>query len=506
VIRREVAWPAGAALMLAPFAGVLTAFAPLVGVISAVGIAGMTLAVVFPSRLPRVFLGVLGLVLFGYTFLGKGFAYLGFAPVFIGECVLLLGLLAIVLGGGIGPAFRSPITWLLCAYALWGMARTVPYLSTYKFEALRDAIIWGYGAFTLLVAGFLLRTRATQDVPRIYGRWFWWFGFWSPIAGVIFRMAEPSIPRVPGTEDIPILFVKAGDYAVQLAGVAAFVLVGLAEQQWRAMKHRALLEWAWWMAWLGGVAISGAASRSGLLTVFVAVATVLLLKPRSRWLKPAIVSVVFAIAFVASDLKIDAGQNREVSARQIAANVQSIVTGQARTGNLDETRAWRLQWWQDIIDYTVHGTYFWTGKGFGVNLADDDGYQGTDRGIPNRHPHNIQLTVLAHAGVPGLVLWVALQLTFFFSFLQAYYRARRARQKGWARVNLWILAFWMAFMANASFDVFIEGPQGGIWFWCLLGFGIAVLEEQKRERRVAVGHKVLVHPTARVHAPQRVPA
>ena len=79
------------------------------------------------------------------------------------------------------------------------------------------------------------------------------------------------------------------------------------------------------------------------------------------------------------------------------------MSGQSNTSNLEGTRAWRLQWWQDIIDYTVHGRYFWTGKGFGINLADDDDYQGTVNGLPNRSPHNIQMTVLARAGVPGLV-------------------------------------------------------------------------------------------------------
>jgi len=29
--------------------------------------------------------------------------------------------------------------------------------------------------------------------------------------------------------------------------------------------------------------------------------------------------------------------------------------------------------------YTIHGRYFWTGKGFGVNLADDDGFRWTSR-------------------------------------------------------------------------------------------------------------------------------
>ena len=103
-------------------------------------------------------------------------------------------------------------------------------------------------------------------------------------------------------------------------------------------------------------------------------------------------------------------------------------------------------------------------------------------GLPNRSPHNIQMTVLARAGVPGLVIWSLLQSTFALSLVVAFFRARRERREWWARVNLWILSFWLAFMVNAAFDVFLEGPQGGVWFWCLIGFGIAALEAQRAER------------------------
>ena len=43
-----------------------------------------------------------------------------------------------------------------------------------------------------------------------------------------------------------------------------------------------------------------------------------------------------------------------------------------------------------------------------------------------------------------------------------------------ARVNLWVLAYWTASIVNMSFDVYLEGPQGGIWFWCLVGYIIAL--------------------------------
>ena len=35
-------------------------------------------------------------------------------------------------------------------------------------------------------------------------------------------------------------------------------------------------------------------------------------------------------------------------------------------------------------------------------------------------------------------------------------------------------------MINGSFDVYLEGPQGGIWFWSIIGFGIAVTEVESR--------------------------
>jgi hypothetical protein len=35
-------------------------------------------------------------------------------------------------------------------------------------------------------------------------------------------------------------------------------------------------------------------------------------------------------------------------------------------------------------------------------------------------------------------------------------------------------------MANTGFDVFIEGPMGGIWLWCLYGAGIGCMWVYKR--------------------------
>ena len=164
---------------------------------------------------------------------------------------------------------------------------------------------------------------------------------------------------------------------------------------------------------------------------------------------------------------------RQISLSQIGANFGSIAGNDK--DDLSGTRTWRLTWWQTIIDYTLFGDYFWTGKGFGISLAENDGFETTtseDR--PNRSPHNGHLTILARAGVPGAALWALVHVAFAISLIRSYFRAKRARNETYARLSLWVLAYWSAFMIQSSFDVFLEGPPGGISFWTVCGLGITV--------------------------------
>ena len=84
-------------------------------------------------------------ILAGYAFFGRGFAYLGFPPLFIGELGVVLSLAALL---SFNPLlWRSPVTWLLFAFAFWCAAQTFPYIGEYGLAALRDGVIWGYGIF-----------------------------------------------------------------------------------------------------------------------------------------------------------------------------------------------------------------------------------------------------------------------------------------------------------------------------------------------------------------------
>jgi hypothetical protein len=173
------------------------------------------------------------------------------------------------------------------------------------------------------------------------------------------------------------------------------------------------------------------------------------------------------------ELKPQAGKGRTISFDQFYTNFLSIF-GHAHDDGLDSNKEWRVEWWREIVSYTIHGRYFWTGKGFGINLADDDGFQVMRDGSL-RSPHNVHMTVLARMGVPGAALWALALLTWLAFVGSAFWRARRRRDEHWAGLFLFLFAYFAAFAINGSFDVFIEGPMGGIWFWTIFGVGVGAL-------------------------------
>jgi hypothetical protein len=50
-------------------------------------------------------------------------------------------------------------------------------------------------------------------------------------------------------------------------------------------------------------------------------------------------------------------------------------------------------------------------------------------------------------------------------------RARMHGDNAWADFFLLIFCYELGFVINAAFDVALEGPMVGIWFWCMFGIG-----------------------------------
>ena len=425
---------------------------------------------VAPVSIPRVvslFLSFFCLVLAGYAVLGRSFAYLGVPPLYVGEISLALGIVATLLAGNLASAIFNWPGLALALLMLWTALCTVPYLKEYGIDALRDAVIVFYGLFSFIIASLILqRPRILSILIERYKR----FAVFLVVMVPISLALGYTFPRWPNPES-PVFSAKTGDLSLHLAGISALALVGLIR-----FRRIALV------IMLPTVLVMCALVREAMVSFMIGCTLAFALSPDRRAFPRFVTLVGLSVAVVVAAAALDvrwsfADVTRQVSVRQIVTNVLSIFSDSSSSRN-ESTKEWRLNWWSDIIDYTVHGPYFWSGKGFGVNLADSDGYQTSDilrEEATLRSPHNAHMTILARAGVPGLILWAFALGSWLIAIGRQFLVARQLNDIWWTRVFAFLLSFWTALVVSSSFDVAFEGPVRGIWFWTIHGIGIAVL-------------------------------
>lgn len=462
--------------------------------------------------LRRAFLFYSLVLVTGYLFFGKGFAYFGFRPLYIAEIGLLLGGLAIVaalLGDGSvrSVPWRHPITLSFALFVIWQVGRTVPFLGQFGLMAARDAMVWGYAGFAILAYLLLGHDEVDWIVQEYFPKLARVYLLWLPLA-FFFVKLHPLEIFYPGSP-VPVLWLKSGDVGVHLVGIAGFFLLLRDANE----KRTSLREWGWWVLWAAGWAMFTASNRAGMFSTLLGIAGIAVLRPRSKWWRPLIsMGLVLGVLYVTA-LRIPISDHEELSFRQFRVNLATSVEpflsereteamptgdeeerntpveddgeqtspqsgeGGVGTGALRGTIRWRLDWWKKIVNETVFGPHFWLGRGYGYNLA-KDGDIDLSRDPDLRSPHNVFITILGHAGVPGLLLWII----FLSVFLVAMLREAVTGDGHWRerRYAVWLIPYWSAFVFNASFDVFLEGPMGGVPYWLLVGLGAVLLNSKKK--------------------------
>jgi hypothetical protein len=416
-------------------------------------------------RIAERWLKLLMLCLLGYALLGRGFAYIGLPPLYIGEMCLAIGIFALLLARGWSRIFQVPAAVALIPLMLLGFFRMLPGVQTYRIDAIRDAVVWGYALFAIIFASVIVADA--WRVPRLvesYRRFTKIFLVGIPIAFFVYRFAHDALPRWPGA-DTPIIGVKEGDVLVHLAGILAF---------WMADPRRNV-GWFWAIMLTLDMALMGVIDRAGLVSFGAVMIICVIFKPRHGAVWRTVAMLLCGVVLLwASEISVPVpgGKGRDISWEQFVTNFKSIFS--SSRGTLEGNKEWRLDWWKEIVHYTVYGDYFWTGKGFGINLADDDGFQvQSDKSL--RSPHSVHMTMLARMGVPGIVAWGTVLLAFSYGMADGYVRARRRNHQRWAGLFLFLFCYFAAFAINGSFDVFIEGPMGGIWFWSIFGTGVGAV-------------------------------
>jgi hypothetical protein len=399
------------------------------------------------------YLVALGLLLAGYAIFAKYFAYIGFAPVYVGEIVFSMGIIAF-LKSRCAVATLATLPSLLLGFLFgWAIIRTLPYLGEFGADAMRDSAAVVYSGFAFIIAALLL--EKPERLALI-------ISYLCVVVGSIVVLAAPLLIMLSVmTTDVNI-YIKITLLQLHLTGAALLMLLGFKRASIGLLIFLFI-----------GIALASTQNRSGTFAMMMSLTLALILT--GKWRKLAVIVVISAglLGLLYSlDLSLP-GKEREVSASQLVENLFSVV-GTSDASNLEGTKDWRLSWWDAIFGYTFEGPYFWTGKGFGTNLAIADGFiKGKIPDTPLlRSPHSSHFTMLARMGVPGLALWLLTLVSWSAMLLVNMARARRFGDSTWADLFVLILCYELAFIIDSSFNVSVEGPHAGIWFWNLFGVGI----------------------------------
>jgi O-Antigen ligase len=422
---------------------------------------GNTRFPVASSTFDDYFFLALGVLLAGYAIGSKLFAYISIPPLYIGDIVLVFGIIAFLKSRCAAAALATLPSLLMAVLFGWAIfVCALPHLREYGIDTLRDSVTVAYGVFAFIIVALLLERpeRLALVIPFLR------------IVGSVVILVTPILVVLLitiGEGGFLSPYIQLGTYATHLLGAALLMFLGF--------KRAGI---GWLIILSIGIALLAMRSRGSLLAFAVPLAVAVIVTGRWREATLIVVSAagLIGLAYML-DLSVqtpDVLANREISARQLVGNFLSIFGAPTNVqGGLEGTRTWRLEWWKVIYDYTFSGPYFWTGKGFGINLAAVDGFLLGDPNMPvMRSPHNSHLTVLARTGVPGLALWLLTLASWSAMLSVNMVRARLAGDKVWADFFLLIFCYAIAFIIEATFAVALEGPVSGIWFWSLFGIGI----------------------------------
>jgi hypothetical protein len=424
------------------------------------------------------FTPALGILLGGYLFFNKTFAYLHLpgTPVFVGEIVLAIGAV---------EAWRARVRWrrllatspalkVTLVLLLVAGVRLAVDLPAYGLDAIRDSSIAYYAAFAFLAAAAAV--HEPTFTPRLLG---WYqrvlpaFLLWAPVAVLLSDVTALSDVVLPGT-DTAVNSFKSGDYSVHIATAVGFLWLGghrAANDGSEAGRSKVVVLS---LVGLVGLLICGSQTRGGFLAgVTILVAVLAYLPPGRRRqltfsLTAALVSVVAVILLL--DLRLP-GRDREVSLQGVVTNLSSL--GGDDSTELGGTVEWRQVLWESVRDDALRSGAWTTGLGFGPVLGERYGVSGSDERQPLRNVHNSHLTIFARTGVVGVGLWALLLLVWCYGLHRSVRRHPARTRDPDTAVNAWLLASMLGFLVNAYFDPSLEGPQACIWLYVMLGLGAA---------------------------------
>jgi hypothetical protein len=388
------------------------------------------------------------LVMTLYVFLNKGVAY-----TYLVEALWLFGILLLLMHRKKVELIWNKTTKLIlffiaisCIYILRGFAKYD------MIDLIRDSFIFQYGWFVFIL--FLFKDKIEQVWETLFFI-YKWFPFVA-LLNFILQYFVPFFETVTPFGGIPILLYKNGDMGVQLL-ISTLLLLYTFEK--KPLKWSVLLSLVIALDFL----ILASYSRSGIVAFlssmlcFIYFNKDIQLKSRVRLLLKYLPVILLIVTPIYINIKVTENfQGRSVGFEQIKNNFSSIIGGTTDATSEDNV-VWRLVWWAKILDYSFSAPNFFIGKGLGMSLATDDDIITLDENL--RSPHNFHLNIMARFGVLIFLIWTYFLIQVLKPLFKKQLIARR----------LLIGCILFAFLINASFDVFLEGPMGAFPFWTWVG-------------------------------------
>ena len=383
-----------------------------------------------------------------YVFLNKGVAY-----TYLVEALWLFGLLILLMHRKSVELIWNKTTKLILFFIVLSFIYILRGITKYNLvDLIRDSFIFQYGWFVFIL--FIFKDK----IERIWETLFFiytWFPFVA-LLNFILQYFVPFFESVAPFGGIPILLYKNGDMGVQLL-ISTLLLLYSFEK--KTVKWRVLLSLVIALDFL----ILASYSRSGMLSFLVSLFCFIYfnkdiqLQSRVRLLMKYLPIILLVVTPIYINIKVAENfQGRSVGFEQIKNNFSSIVGGTTDATSEDNV-VWRLVWWAKIIDYSFTAPNFFIGKGIGMSLATEDDIITLDESL--RSPHNFHLNIMARFGVLLFLIWTY----FLVQLLRPLFKKKLQGR------SLLIGCILFAFLLNASFDVFLEGPMGAFPFWTWVG-------------------------------------
>ena len=429
---------------------------------------------------------LLSLLLLGYAFAGKGFAYITpMEPIYIGEIVLIfctLGYLLRLIKGA--KLFPDPLHWLILIWMAVVGIYLIDGFQKFGKLAIRDSAIGYYGIFFFASYAIFRNGKLNRAFGKVLIACILlsYMGCFIVITGIYDKVFTHSVI-------VHKYFEPHADAYLPL--VAAGTIFGLME----GITRKSIL--FLFIGAIGFILLAGSKTAGifalivliGFLVVFVRRVDLLV----TSAIAVTITAVTFGILLASGSTAIE----KKIMESDQIRTISDVGNSSGRAN--DSTSDWRISWWSIIAEDTMKENPLY-GCGLGGDISGHflESVMRMDIKSINaqsyaRYPHCVIMTVFGRLGLVGLSFFII--LLFGFARFLILYARRYLRETHIDSTGLIAFSIFLAGVANAMVQSTYEVPHGAIMNWVCLGYLVAHYHQGNVSRKTIPNMIGQQHPS-----------